>query len=123
MMSEAECIERMPFLAMWAGDLRAGFVAALNELNGITVTSPHIEGQVGIISIGEFPTPLVGIVPRAKFLKWAREIGVPQVHIDAIETPALPGTLDVLIIAGPYELVIGVPVHVFLGVPGSSEAN
>jgi hypothetical protein len=40
-------------------------------------------------------------------------------HIDAIESPAHPGTLDVFILAGPYELVIGVPVEVHMSSPGS----
>jgi hypothetical protein len=121
-MTQAEYLERMPFLADWDPALRDGLLSALDDLNGVVIEGPDAHDQVGIISVRE-TDHAVKVVPKAYFLEWARRIGVPQMHLDAIEEPAHPGTLDVLIIAGPYELVIGVPVEVHASSRGSRANN
>lgn len=109
-MTEVQCLLALPFLQDWEEEERALFVHGMNLLEGIPIKgSPAYLVAVVIIENGSVD---VRVLTKAKCLERAKHVGCEQEVLDAIARPGRRGELDVLLIAGPFQAVFGLPVRI-----------
>jgi len=122
--TEAEFVEAMPFLATWEPpELVPRFVAAVIELESIIYTRATFDGLIGVIIIEPDGPTDVRVLTKERCAEQAKRNRMDAEEIAAILSPTRPGTMDLLILAGRYHVVIGMPATLVKATRPGSENN
>ena len=109
-MTQADYVEAMPFLATWEPpELLPRFVAAMDKLQSMIYGKPTLDGLIGVIILEPEEESDVRVISKAKCAKQGQRAGLDPETIEAIRSPNHPGTMDLLILAKRYQVVIGMP--------------
>ena len=124
-MTERDYMTVLPFLAEWDPAVREKFIEGMGGLWKILEEDgPRpLDEIIGVLIVdGEGEGYDVRVITKELCLKRAIKANLGQQHIDAICSPPRPGTLDVLVLAGPAHAVFGVPVRfAWVPRPGSED--